>query len=77
MERRLHHAALAQVELAFAGEQSFAQQDAGALQHAALGKAALPGDQDVLDQFRFIEEERVHRAELEMGQVAVLRAHAG
>ena len=60
MKGGLHQAALAQMELAFAGEQSFAQQDLGALQHAALDEVALAGDQDVLDEFGVVEEEGVH-----------------
>ena len=71
VERGLGEAALAGVELAFAGEQPFAQEELGPLDPLALRERVLVGHQHVLDVIGVAQEEHVVAAEAVEADVAV------
>src|SRR5580658_6340126 len=60
------------MKLAFAREQTFAQQYFGALEKAALDELALLRDQYFADQIGMVEQVNVQPSRSEIGQVAVL-----
>jgi hypothetical protein len=68
VKRRLHQAALAQVQLALAGQQAIAQQPARHLQGAALDEAAMMRHQHILDQLRMVDQIEVQPPGLHMGR---------
>jgi len=56
VKRGLHHAALADVELAFTREQAVAENPTRALQHQALDELALLVHQQFADKVRMIDD---------------------
>src|SRR5262249_31319867 len=71
MECRLREPTLAAMELALAGEESVAQQNAGPFEHPALGEVGLVGDQDVLDPVGMIEQVRILGTQAELNDVTM------
>ncbi len=71
MKRGLHQTPLAQMMLAFAGEQSLAQQDLRPLQCAALDEVALIGHQHFAHVIGMIHQIHVLARHLEVDQVAI------
>jgi hypothetical protein len=62
VERGLREPPLARVELAFAREEPFAEEELRPFQAAALAEVVLAGDEDVLDEVRVLHEIAVARA---------------
>jgi hypothetical protein len=71
MKGWLGQATLATMEVALAGQKTFAEESLGALERAAFHEALMVCDQNVLDVVRVIEEVNVLRAEPEINYVAV------
>jgi hypothetical protein len=71
MKRGLRQAALPFVQLAFAREQAFAEDDFRALQGQAFDEGRLPGHEHLAHEVGMIEEEEAPRADLERRSVAV------
>src|SRR6185503_14641126 len=77
VERRLGESPLALVQIAFAGQQTFAEDDLRALQREALHEGGVPGDEDVPDLVGMSEEEDRLPAEAELRRVAEITAETG
>jgi len=75
MKCRLHQPPLPQMKLAFAREQTFAQQHPRALQRPALGEVRLIGDQNFAHQIGMVHQINVLRPQPEVRQIAVLARH--
>ncbi len=71
MKSGLDQAALAQMELAFAGQQALAEQYPGALQGAALGEIGLIRYQNVPHEIGMVDQIGVIRAQPEIREIAV------
>ena len=56
---RLHQAPLPQVDRAFAGQQTLAEQPLAALEAAALGEVPVVRDEHVANQLRLVDEEQL------------------
>src|SRR6185436_9745319 len=70
VEGGLREPPLAGVELAFAGEEPFAEEELRPFQAAALAEVVLAGDEDVLDEVRMLHEIAVARPRPEAHDVA-------
>jgi hypothetical protein len=71
MECALRKTTLAEVEIAFAGEETLAQHLLGSDQCAALGEILLIGYEDIANEIRMIEQIDALVADLEEHDVAV------
>ena len=76
MKRRLDQAALAQMCLSFAGQETFAEQPLRAFEPAPFLEAALVGDEDVADLRRMADEEQVFARKKQVNQITVLARQA-
>src|SRR5581483_2438693 len=76
MKRGLHQTALPHVEVAFARQQTFTEEEFGALEGTAFHERALLRHQHVANQIGMIDEIEMLRAEGEMRDVAELARNA-
>ena len=74
---RLHQAPLTAVEVAFAGEEAFAEGDLGEAEGGAFCEVFGVGDGDVADVVGVTEEVDAASADAEMGDVAVVAVDFG
>jgi hypothetical protein len=77
MKRGLHQAALAQPEIAFAGEQTVAEEFAIGLQAAALDEFLVVGDDHLLDEIGMVQQDDAIVQRLPGEDVAVRAGPAG
>ena len=77
MKGRLHHAALAKPEFAFAGEQAIAEEETIGAQNAALNEFAGAVDDDVFDVVGVEEEVGAKVEEAQADDVAVIAGGVG
>src|ERR1700722_8364390 len=64
------------MKLAFARQQSFAEQHFGAFEKTALGEVGLIGDQDIFDPFGIADQVDVLRAQTKMDEIAMIAGEA-
>ena len=72
MKSGLYQAALAAMEIVFAGQQAVAEQHTRALEHPALGEIRLVGDEHVLDPVRVIQQVGVVMNEAKTCNIAAI-----
>src|SRR5690242_11605294 len=65
------------MEVAFAGQQSFAQQQLRTLERAAFGKFTRAGEQHVFDEVRMVEQIKMLAAGAEINNVAIITGEVG
>jgi hypothetical protein len=71
LKHRLDNSALASMGFALAGQQTFTEDNFCALQPPPLFETPMIRDQDILDQFRFVDEVHLLAGELEKGDRTV------
>jgi hypothetical protein len=76
VEGGLSQPALSPMEIAFTGEQPFAQEMLGELEPAALVEPPGLVDQHVLDEVRVIEQVNPTVAQADKGHIPVVAGHA-